>query len=486
MELLLSELDRQQLCDFIRVECANDRHFQQRFLALGNGILPSFKPADYRARIMDVIEDFGDRHGFVEYNKTSRLNRAICEIIDEADMAIYNDQWDVAQAILDGVATSGEDILYCGDDSAGDLGDILNYCFQKWHILSSDELLPEAKKSELFELCLTHFSEGCLKEFDWWWDWIQMSIQLADDEEKLERIIQELDKVINIKGDEWGVNYNRQVAQRYKLEVMSRRGTPGEQLEFMYENVGNPDFRRRLLQIAWDKGDYKEVLRLAVDGAAYDSDYAGLVNDWRKWELKVYRQIQDCAGSLRLYQYFFFNGGRFGEEAYSMENMYSQMKSIVPKEEWKDFVVTLLKEAASSRSYFRMLFIYSQEKMWDRYMGYLRKSPAINELDEAPEEVWELYKDELVQLYAACVRSFFKRASSRNAYCEGVSLLRKLINYGGRTEVDSIIQDQKNRTPRRPALIDELSKLEKELLNYSSRHYVQKEEQASVRGGSLF
>ena len=461
IELLLSELDQQQLCDFIRVECANDRHFQQRFLSLGIGFLSPPKLSDYHTRIMDVIEDFGDRHGYVEYSKTFRLNRAICQIIDEADIAIQNYQWDVAQTILDSIATSGEEILYCGDDSAGELGDILHYCFQKWHELSSDELLPEGKKSELFELSLTHFAEGCLIEYDWWWDWIRMAIQLADDEEKQERIIQELDKVINIKGDEWGVNYNRQVAQQHKLEIMSRRGTPEDQLKFMYENVVNPDFRKRLLKMAWDRGDYKEVLRLAVDGAIHDSDYAGLVNDWRKWELKVYRQVQDFAGSLRLYQYFFFNGGRFGEEAYSMENMYSQMKSIVPKEEWKDFVVTLLKEAASIRSYFRMLFIYSQEKMWDKYMDYLRKSPEINEFDEAPEDVWELYKDELVQLYAACVRSFFKRASSRNAYCEGVSLLRKLINYGGRIEVDKIIKEQKNRTPRRPALIDELSKLEK-------------------------
>ena len=463
IELLLSELDRQQLCDFIRVECANDRHFQQRFLSLGTGFLTSPKFSDYHARIMDVIEEFGDRHGYVEYSKTFRLNRAICQIIDEADVAIQNYQWDVAKLILDSIATSGEDILYCGDDSAGELGDILHYCFQKWHELSSDELLPEGKKSELFELSLTHFAEGCLKEFDWWWDWIQMAIQLADDEEKQERVIQELDKVINAKGDEWGVNYNRQVAQQHKLDVMSRRGTPEDQFKFMYENVGNPDFRRRLLQIAWDKGDYKEVLRLAVDGVTHDSDYAGLVNDWRKWELKVYRQTQDYDGSLRLYQYFFFNGGRFGEETYSMENMYSQMKSIVMEEEWKDFVVKLLKEAASSRSYYRMLFIYSQEKMWDKYMDYLRKSLAIHELDDAPEDVWKLYKDELVQIYAACVKSFFKRASNRNAYCEGVSLLRKLINYGGRTEVDKIIKEQKNRTPRRPALIDELSKLEKEL-----------------------
>ena len=463
IELLLSELDKQQLCDFIRGECANDRHFQQRFLSLGTGFLTSPKFSDYHARIMDMIEEFGDRHGFVEYSKTFRLNRAICQIIDEADIAIQNYQWDVAQTILDSIATSGEEILYCGDDSAGELGDILHYCFHKWHELSSDELLPEGKKSELFELSLTHFAEGCLKEFDWWWDWIQMAIQLADDEEKQGRIIQELDKVINIKGDEWGINYNRQVAQRYKLEIMSKRGTPEEQFKFMYENVSNPDFRRRLLQMAWDRGDYKEVLRLAVDGATHDSNYAGLVNDWHKWELKVYLQTHDHAGSLRLYQYFFFNGGRFGEEAYSMENIYGQMKSIVLEDEWNDFVETLIKDAVSSRSYFRMLFIYSQEKMWDRYMDYLRKSPVIHELDDAPEEVWELYKDELIQLYTACVKSFFQRASGRNAYGEGVSMLRKLIDYGGRAEVGKIINEQKARTPRRPALIDELSKLEKEL-----------------------
>ena len=463
IELLLSELDKQQLCDFIRVECANDRHFQQRFLSLGTGFLTSPKFSDYHARIMDMIEEFGDRHGFVEYSKTFRLNRAICQIIDEADIAIQNYQWDVAQTILDSIATSGEEILYCGDDSAGELGDILHYCFQKWHELSSDELLPEGKKSELFELFLTHFAEGCLKEFDWWWDWIQMAIQLADDEEKQGRIIQELDKVINIKGDEWGINYNRQVAQRYKLEIMSKRGTPEEQFKFMYDNVSNPDFRKRLLQMAWDRGDYKEVLRLAVDGATHDSDYAGLVNDWHKWELKVYLQTHDHAGSLRLYQYFFFNGGRFGEEAYSMENIYGHMKSIVLEDEWNDFVETLIKDAVSSRSYFRMLFIYSQEKMWDRYMDYLRESPVTSELDEAPEDVWKLYKDELIQLYTACVKSFFQRASGRNAYGEGVSMLRKLIDYGGRAEVGKIINEQKARTPRRPALIDELSKLEKEL-----------------------
>ena len=231
----------------------------------------------------------------------------------------------------------------------------------------------------------------------------------------------------------------------------------------MCENVGNPNFRRRLLQIAWDAGDYDEVVRLAEDGAVHDSQLKGLVTEWHKWELKVYRHKNDSSNIIRLARYFFFNGGGFGEKEYDMENMYAQMKALLPNAEWNDFVETLLKEAAGGRHDYRMLFIYSQEKMWDRYRDYLRKFPQIYELDDAPEEVWELYKDELIQLYAACVKSFFQRASSRNAYCEGVSMLRKLINYGGRTEVGKIINEQKARIPRRPALIDELSKLEKEL-----------------------
>ena len=45
-------------------------------------------------------------------------------------------------------------------------------------------------------------------------------------------------------------------------------------------------------------------------------------------------------------------------------------------------------------------------------------------------------------------------------FVQGVGLLRKLINYGGKTEAYEIVAEQKARIPRRPALIDELSKLE--------------------------
>lgn len=458
IELLLSKLDKKQLCEFIRKECANDRQFSERFLALGVGTVFSPKSSVYQSRVKGIIAEFEGRYGYVEYRKTFDLNRAVAQILDEADVAMRNHRWEVAVAVLEGVAAAGEDLLECGDDSAGELSGIVDECFTRWHELCEEDL-PAELKAKIFERSITYFAKGHLNGWDWWWDWVQIAISLADTSEKRERIIKVLDNVINTKGDDWSVEHGRQTAQRYKLEIMSKSGTPEEQRKFMYDNVGNPDFRRRLLQMAWDEGNYNEVLRLAKDGVAHDAKLLGLVSDWHKWELKVYRHKNDNANTLKLARHFFFEGGRFGEKEYSMENMYALMKSIVRDEEWNDFVDKLIKDASKKKDEVRNLFIYTQEKMWDRYMEYLRTSPSTYNIDAAPREVWTLYKDELIHLYALCIRRFFQYASTRNEYCEGVAQLRKLIELGGKIEADAIKEEQKARTPRRPALIEELSKL---------------------------
>ena len=84
IELLLSKLDKKQLCEFIRKECAYDDELQQRFLALGAGSL--FRPdaTYYQSRVDAIIENHAGRHGYVEYRETFDLNRAICKILEEA------------------------------------------------------------------------------------------------------------------------------------------------------------------------------------------------------------------------------------------------------------------------------------------------------------------------------------------------------------------------------------------------------------------
>lgn len=458
VEILLSKLDKRQLGDFIRKECINDGRFQDRFLALGAGTLFKPNPDNYTSRIEELIEDYAGRHGYIEYRATFDFNRAVTRILDEADEAMKNRQWDVAVAVLTGMAAAGDDILNSGDDSAGELGAIVSECFEKWHELCASESLPENIKDEIFELALTRFNEKNLKGWDWWWDWIEMSIRLADTSDKQNRIVETLD-AIKTDGDEWSARHDAQTAQKYKLEIMSKQGSPKEQRKFMYDNVGNPDFRKKLLQMAWDEANYDEVLRLAKEGVTHDTEWVGLVLEWHKWEYQVYCHIGDKDNTLRLARHFFFNGGRWGDREFSIENMYLKIKTLVPLSQWSDYAESLISESVSKRDNGRLLFIYTQEKMWKRFMEYLRKNPSAYNIDDSPKEVKDLYRNEIIRLYSTSVRKFFQHASDRNSYREGVGLLRNLIKYGGKTEADKIIIEQKSRTPRRPALIDELSKL---------------------------
>lgn len=458
VEILLSKLDKRQLGDFIRKECINDGRFQDRFLALGAGTLFKPNPDNYTSRIEELIEDYAGRHGYIEYRATFDFNRAVTRILDEADEAMKNRQWDVAVAVLTGMAAAGDDILNSGDDSAGELGAIVSECFEKWHELCANESLPENIKDEIFELALTRSNEKNLKGWDWWWDWIEMSIRLADTSDKQNRIVETLD-AIKTDGDEWSARHDAQTAQKYKLEIMSKQGSPKEQRKFMYDNVGNPDFRKKLLQMAWDEANYDEVLRLAKEGVTHDTEWVGLVSEWHKWEYQVYCHIGDKDNTLRLARHFFFNGGRWGDREFSIENMYLKIKTLVPLSQWSDYAETLISESLSKRDNGRLLFIYTQEKMWERFMEYLRKNPSAYNIDDSPKEVKDLYRNEIIRLYSTSVRKFFQHASDRNSYREGVGLLRNLIKYGGKTEADKIIIEQKSRTPRRPALIDELSKL---------------------------
>ena len=458
VDLLLSKLDKTQIADFIKKECLGNKQLQNRFLALGAGSL--FKPdsAKYASRVEDLMEDYAGRDGYIDYRATFDFNCAVSRILDEAEDAMRKGQWEVAVAVLKGIASVSEDILNSGDDSAGELGAIVSACFEKWHELCADETLPEDIKAEIFELALSRFIEKDLKGWDWWWDWMEMAISLADTSEKQSRIIKALD-AIKPNGDSWSAKHNAETAQKYKLEIMSKSGSPEDQIKFMYDNVSNPDFRNRLIQMAWDKADYDEVLRLAGDGVNHDAKYAGLVSDWHKWKYKAYHEIGDKVNELQLARHFFFKGGIWGEKEYSMESMYSSLKTLVSKDEWKKYVETLISEAQGKKDIIRLLYICTQEKMWQEYMDYIRKNPSIYNIDDAPKEVKKLFRDEIVKLYAAAVRNYFQRASNRDSYREGVTYLRKLIKYGGTKEAEQIVAEQKSRTPRRPALIDELSKL---------------------------
>ncbi len=459
VDKLLSALDKKQLEIFIRKECATDIRFRNRFLALGIGTIFTPDSSVYSSRIEELIEDYGGRHGYVEYNDTFDFNRAVSRIYEEFEIAVNNRRWNVAISILTGISDVAEDIINCGDDSAGNLGEIVDECFEKWLEIARMEL-PDEIRNNIFKLAVSKFRKKDLKDWDWWWSWIEIAIELARTSEQQKMVLAALDEIRKPDDDDWSNNYAYNQARSYKMKMKARCGTPEEQRKYMYENIDNPEFRRKLLQTTWEEDNVDEVLRIAKDGIVHNSQSAGLVREWKEWEMKVYLKKDEVSDILRLAREFFLCGSRGGfgrPNDFSMEKMYSLMKSKVDTAIWTEWIEDLIKDA--SKSPYLLLYIFTQEKLWDRYMDYIKANPSRYLLEEAPLQVRDTNKEEFVRLYALCIENHFKYASDRNAYRDGASMLKNLMEYGGRDDAMKIIEQQKERRPRRPALIEELSKI---------------------------
>ena len=243
IDKLLSALDKKQIDAFIRKECAGDDRFRDRFLALGMGTLFKSDPSVYSSRIENLIEDYGGRYGYVEYRDTFDFNRAVSRIYEELDDAVVNHRWDVAVSILTGISEVAEDILNCGDDSAGELGGIVDECFEKWMELVADEL-PDEVANHIFNLALDKFKTKDLKGWDWWWSWLEIAIELAHTADRQKNVLAALDEFRKPTNDDWSRNYDYNQARSYRMKLMARCGTPEEQRKYLYEHIDNPEFRR--------------------------------------------------------------------------------------------------------------------------------------------------------------------------------------------------------------------------------------------------
>lgn len=457
VDKLLATLERDQMEEFIRKECAGDTNLCNRFLALGMGVLFAPAPSVYSSRIEDLIEKYGGRYGYVKYRDTFEFNMAVSQIYREFESAVGSRKWDVAVAILTGISNVAEDLLNCGDDSAGELSEIVDECFAKWLEIAGMEL-PNEVGNHILGLAISNFRKKNLKGWDWWWKWIEIAIELAHTSNLQKIVFDTLEEIRKPVNDDWSDNYDYNQANSYKMKLMARCGTPEEQRKYMYENIYNPEFRRKLLQIAWEEDNAEEVLHIAKDGIDHDAQYAGLVMEWKKWEMKVYMKKDEVPEILRLAREFFLSDVR-GElrkfNEFSKQEMYSLMKAKVDTALWPEWLEGLIRDV--SKSQYLLLYIFTQEKLWDRYMDYIRANPMQYLLEEAPSEVRSINEEEFIRLYAGCIESHFKYASDRTSYRDGASMLKRLISFGGRNEAMRIIEQQKERRPRRPALIAELS-----------------------------
>ena len=104
--------------------------------------------------------------------------------------------------------------------------------------------------------------------------------------------------------------------------------------------------------------------------------------------------------------------------------------------------------------------LYKEEKMYERLLELVMKSPGLYSLQKYVNVLKKDYPEQVLQKYEKEVNQMAASAGNRTKYQELVGILRSMKKVrGGSKAVEEIVEDWKRKFRNRPAMMDELRKL---------------------------
>lgn len=456
---ILISLKENEMKDFIRQTCSNDREFRFRFLSkFANTNAPaSSAKASYIMQIQNLIIVYSGRHGFIGYREAKEFGAAISEILDNARTNIDNGNTKQALAIIFAVLEEVTPVMNSADDSNGYIGGCIEEAVELISELIETEI-DESLRSEILNLLLETFENGKLHGWDWHFDLISFAIQLLRNPQEKQRI-QTIITSIKPTGESYDWDYRK--AQELMHELLLRTENEEEVTQYLKENVSNPDFRERLIKQAIKTNDYKYALELANDGIAKDesNDYIGLANKWREYQLDIYQKLGDDENIIRLAHYFVMKGSSAPE---SLKDYYNLLKKTISTDLWGEYLEKMVAELLKKENwttYDKLGSLYIWEEYWDRYLILLQQNVTLSRIEAAEKYLTFLYPDQLISLYDLEIRSYIEKNVGRSYYIEACRYIKRMRNLGDKKTVDKLIEEMKNQYKNRRALLEELTKL---------------------------
>jgi hypothetical protein len=273
-------------------------------------------------------------------------------------------------------------------------------------------------------------------------------------------------------------SYEKGYFQKSKISFLREIGKEEDADKLVLENIDIVEVRMELVNIAIKKKDYIEAKRLLADGIAVaeKKEHPGTVSVWEKELLRIAQIEKDVSIVRRLTKYFSFDRG-FSSE------YYVQWRQSYKQDEWASVIELEIKaitkkitddwEKGKSKMWNPTNYppllqylapIYIQEKYWDRLFVLVQQ---VNKLDTTLQYQQYLitdYKEELIAIYILTLEEYGKKTNDRNSYHDLATKMKTIIktipeSKAKVVEVAKKLIQMFSVKPRRPAMIEELSKV---------------------------
>lgn len=238
-------------------------------------------------------------------------------------------------------------------------------------------------------------------------------------------------------------------------ECLEAQNKKDEAQVFFTAHLYLPEFRKIAVENAMAQNNWSEAKRLLMDGIAIaqKEERLGQVIDWQTMLFTVLREsgddIRELAATLA------FSG------VFSLK-YYLEWKKTFALQDWQEEFPRLLSRIKTDK-YTTYAQVLAYEKCFERLLPVLQESGNLSFLDRYASLFPEAYHPKIVEYYLIVLQRDIEMPANREKYRQFAKKLSTL-RHEFPTQKEAVISFAKQirtrygQKPRRPALLDELSK----------------------------
>lgn len=444
---LLQKLSKQKLIDFL-IDQTNKNPELELELRLNFGPKEDEIFAS-RELIKEYIESATD-NGFVSYDDAWDAVYGAELVLEKMQNHLDNDE--IKTVILLGEIILAElfDLIdYC-DDSGGAIGGIIDQAIENmtYATAQTTDHLSTEEKLEIVQLLVKASRH---ERYQGWSD-SQLALleiclplcDLADCRTLLENELEKLSR--ETKPD----SYMLKEIKLLQAELIKKFDSAEQAQTFLAENIAIPEIREQIILQHFEQKDYQQALELCVDGEKLDHDYAGLVSRWKNYRYQAYEHLNDLENQKSLGMSLLLAGDY---------DYFGKLKKLYEKDEWPAVLDYITENIDQTRYQARVyLQILKEENLTDKLLTHCQNNPdMISELypdliTDSPEQVKEIF--------IHYIRSIAEHSSNRKEYRSVCKIIRTFNKVTDHETTVEIITELEQRYHRKPAFLDELSKIQ--------------------------
>lgn len=449
---LVEKASKEQLAALILEHCQEDRRFQ------GQAVLELSTSGEQELAAVEALIKASiranKRQGYIDMRGCDNICADLDDALDKARRQIDRGQYDQAMDIVQFVLMTGVKLAGEADSSSGSLSWTIDAALETVGLAAGALAKSGGERANCVQKLLKTAEKPEFSGWDHWrYDLLRQAAVLADpkNEGKFYAVLDRLSDRLWEEFKElpkYGYG-NEDKITRYHI-LRSARGVEAARA-YLVQNLDVDELRLILVQEHIEEKDYASAENLCRERV--DKEQTERWQRPSQWQYLLYEIYQDWGqrdqqidqarklallGDRDFYQTtkeLLTSNGHWDEE---YPKFLSELKAAQPAYEYME----ILKQEDETALLMEQVRLYPETVF--RYGGVL-----------TPQ-----YGKEVCSLCTAAIRENVKQASDRKAYQKVCGLLQSLAEFGSVKEAQMLISELRQDYPRRPALLDELERVE--------------------------